>query len=798
MKFLSSTATFALMWGVTSLMFGQEKVGQYPISGVDYSQVKLTDVFWAPRVQQMNDVTVPHILHECEVTGRIDNFKKAAGLMEGHHVGYHFDDSDVYKAIEAASSSLKNIPNEMLEAKVDSIIHYMALAQEDDGYIYTIRSAMAAGDTLRAGSKRWQLESVKSHETYCMGHLIEAGITHFKATGKKNLLDVAVKAADLICETFGPDKRTDFPGHQGIEIALVRLYDLTGDEKYLHTAEFFLDTRGPGGDKYVQAKDKIVDQKEAVGHVVRAVYMYTALTDIAALKRREDFNKFLNVIWDDIISGKMYVTGGLGAGNGYGEGFGPDYFLPNNSYCETCSSIGNIFWNYRLFRLTGDSKYYDIIERVLYNSFLSGISLSGNQYFYTNPIENNGSHRRRNWYPCSCCPPNIARLITTLSGYLYATTPNAVYVNLFAESKAVVCTNKKRVNLTQTTSYPWSGDIVLTVEPECNTLEFALKIRIPGWANNEVLPGGLYSFTSASKNKVSIKINGRSIKYSTEKGFAVLNRTWKAGDKVIIDLPFESRTVKSVPEIKFTTGKVAVTRGPLVYCIEGTDLDDKRVLDKVLVADSKIHARFVPEKLGGIVQLTANGKKVSLVNQHKNITAADLIFIPYYAWANRADDPMTIWIASNAGVAVALNNEPTVSSLGKLKASNESAKVKCLNDGIQPNTSDDITVSGFNFWPRAKNGETWVRYDFESPQQITSAGVFWSTTHGIKLPLSWYLEYQKTDGDWERVVNFVDYEIAADKLNVVNFEVVNTKSIRLVVEPDGQNGNVGLFEWTLK
>jgi hypothetical protein len=456
----------------------------YPIQPVPFTQVKLTDNFWAPRIKKNASVTIPIAFGYCESTGRVKNFEIAGGLDTGKfQTIYPFDDSDVFKIIEGASYSLQTIPDPKLDAYLDSLIWKIGLAQESDGYLYTNRTIaeMHGGVGLHewASRDRWGLDSILSHELYNLGHLYEAAVAHYEATGKRTLLDIAVKSADLVNKDFGWDRETVYPGHQVIEMGLVKLYRTTGEKKYLDLARFFLDLRGPKGEQYNQAHKKVVDQTEAVGHSVRATYMYSGMADIAAIEKDEAYLSAITKIWEDIVYKKMYLTGGIGATGG-NEGFADPYVLPNMSaYCETCASIGNIFTNERLFLLHGQTKYIDILEKTLYNSMLSGVSLSGDRFFYPNPLESNGQHQRQAWFGCACCPSNVARFVPAIPGYIYAVTENELYINLFISNEASITMGKKKVSVLQQADFPWNGKVVISVNPE-NSGKFDLKVRIPG------------------------------------------------------------------------------------------------------------------------------------------------------------------------------------------------------------------------------------------------------------------------------------------------------------------------------
>src|SRR5450759_1771107 len=500
----------------------------YPIQPVPFTAVKLTDNFWAPRIKKNASVTIPIAFGFCESTGRVKNFEIAAGRDIGKfQTIYPFDDSDVYKIIEGASYSLQTFPDPKLEVYLDTLIKKIGLAQEPDGYLYTNRTIAEkhGGKGLHewAGKNRWEMDSVLSHELYNLGHLYEAAVAHYQATGKRTLLDIALKSADLVNKDFGYDRIKVYPGHQVIEMGLVKLYRVTGEKKYLDLARFFLDIRGPKGQAYNQANLKPVDQTEAVGHSVRATYMYSGMADIAAIENDAAYLSAITRIWENLVFGKMYLTGGIGASGG-NEGFADPFVLPNMSaYCETCASIGDIFFNQRLFLLHGQSKYIDVLEKTLYNSMLSGVSLSADRFFYPNPLESNGKHQRQTWFGCACCPSNVARFVPAIPGYVYAVTDKNIYVNLFISNDAKINMGKRKVNISQKANFPWDGQVEISVNPETN-MKFVLKIRIPGWAQNEALPGGLYKFTDKDTEPITLLINGGNSELKIVDGYAEVLR----------------------------------------------------------------------------------------------------------------------------------------------------------------------------------------------------------------------------------------------------------------------------------
>ena len=545
---------------------GQTVNGDYPIRPVPFTAVKVTDSFWAPRIKLNHEITIPIALNQCYKTGRVDNFKVAAKLQEGKFcTEYPFDDTDIYKIIEGASYSLQTTPDAKLDARLDTLIDLVAKAQEPDGYLYTNRTIDPLHTHVWAGKERWEKESDLSHELYNSGHLFEAAVAHYLATGKHSFLDVAIKNADLLVKTFGPGKLLRSPGHQVVEMGLVKMYRVTGKKEYLDLAKFFIDSRGQNSPhsrgEYSQDHIPVVQQTEAVGHAVRATYLYSGMADVAAITGNEQYVNALGKIWDDIVNYKLYITGGIGAAAGH-EGFGPKYDLPNMSaYNETCASIGNIYWNYRMFLLHGDSKYYDVLEQILYNGMISGVSKSGDHFFYPNPLESMGQHARSEWFGCACCPSNVCRFIPSVPGYMYGQTDSRLYVNLFIQSKASLILNKQKLEIEQTTKYPWEGEVKFAVSPEKENV-FELAVRIPGWLAEKPLPGSLYTFQEKRVQPFVLKVNGQPANYKLENGFAVISKTWRKGDVVTLSLPMNIRRVVANEKVVADNNKVALMRGP--------------------------------------------------------------------------------------------------------------------------------------------------------------------------------------------------------------------------------------------
>jgi DUF1680 family protein len=628
----------------------------YPVQPVPFTAVRLDDGFWAPRIEINRAVSVPSAFEHCERTGRVGNFARAAAALRGEAIedrtppGYPFDDSDVYKVIEAASYTLGVHPDPALDAYVDRLVATIAAAQEPDGYLYTARTIDPRHPHPWAGSERWALETVDSHELYDLGHLYEAAVAHYQATGKRALLEVALRSADLLTRTFGPGRRSIWPGHQVTEMGLVKLYRVTGRESYLALAKFLLDQRGPDGSPgagrtYNQSHARLADQVEPVGHAVRAVYMYSGAADVAALTGDTACARASDTIWGRLVASKLYVTGGIGS-TGEGEAFGADYELPNmTAYNETCAAVGSCFWNQRLFLLHADARYIDVLERTLYNGLLSGVSLDGKTFFYPNPLESAGQHARSPWFRVACCPGNLTRFLASLPGYVYASAGRAIYVNLFAAGTAEIRLDGGCVvRLRQQTRYPWDGRVRIVVTPEGDG-DVAVNVRIPGWARNEPVPSDLYRFLDRAPDAPTVTVNGAAVPLALERGYVAIRRRWRPGDVVDLALPMPVRRVVAHERVEADRGRVAIERGPLVYAAEWPESPAGRVRNLVLPDAAALGAEFRPGLLGGVTVVT--GRAFSLTRgPDGRVSKAEQAFtaIPYYAWANRGRGEMLVWI----------------------------------------------------------------------------------------------------------------------------------------------------------
>ena len=655
----------------------------YPFSQVPFTSVKIAhDSFWGNRLQAAREVTIPLAFSKCETEHRYKNFEMAAYTLQhpGHKgletkewnvskfMGFSFDDTDVYKTIEGASYILQTYPDKKLKAYIDSVLDVVAAAQEPDGYLYTARTINPKHPHGWSGDKRWVKDEELSHELYNLGHMVDAACAHYQATGSTKFLDIAKRYADCVVREVGPKdgQATVVPGHQIAEMALARLYTLTGEKKYLDEAKYLLDYRGKTKirNPYSQSHEPILKQSEAVGHAVRAGYMYAGIADVAALTQDSDYIKTIDRIWDNIVSKKYYITGGVGARHA-GEAFGSNYELPNmTAYNETCAAISMVYLFERMFLLHGDSKYIDCLERTLYNGVISGMSMDGGRFFYPNPLSSDGKYAfnadnnttRQPWFGCACCPSNLCRFIPSVPGYLYGVKDNNIFVNLFAANVSTIKVNGKDVILEETTEYPWNGDIKITVK-KSNAKNANLLIRIPGWARNQVVPSDLYQFAAKETPSYSVTVNGKAVEadLSANKGYLPVKNIRK-GDVVRIHFDMPVRTVIANQKVADDKSKVAVERGPLVYCAEAADNNGEPVLRAVMgkkptfnVVDNysiqntetKNAQAFTVKAIkteGQILNDSADG--ISL----KNCT---LTLIPYYAWNHRGANQMNVWFYQN-------------------------------------------------------------------------------------------------------------------------------------------------------
>ena len=802
----------------------------YPVKPVPFTAVRLNDLFWAPRIETNRAVTIPFAFQQCEKSGRMDNFERAAKALRGEELAnrrsppYPFDDTDPYKVLEGASYALAVQPDPKLKAYLDDLIAKIGQAQEPDGYLYTTRTINPQNPHRWAGPKRWLLDPIDSHELYNAGHLFEAAIAHYQATGQRNLFDIAVKFADLLCNTFGSETNklnNIWPGHEIVEMGLAKLYRATGDARYLNLAKFFIDVRGPGGDDYHQSRIKPVDQTEAVGHAVRAGYLYSGMADVAALTGDERYLRAIDAIWENVVGKKLYLTGGIGA-TGSGEAFGRNYQLPNlSAYCETCAAIANDYWNHRLFLLHADARYVDVMERTLYNGLLSGVSLDGQRFFYPNPLESDGRHQRSPWFGVACCPGNMTRFLASVPGYVYAQQGDALYVNLFAAGTAEIkLDNGRTVTLAQETRYPWDGAVKMTVSPD-QPGEFTVNVRIPGWARGAAMPSDLYEFQDKDKAKeeISLKVNGEIVPLAwskgyastahsptgagvaVSKGYAGLKRSWKKGDVIELNLAMPVRRVVSHEKVLDNAGKIAMQRGPLVYCLEWPDVKDGHVVNLLLPDDAPLATEFRADLLNGVQAVRGEAVSLRYADAQRNLEKDKVPFtaIPYYAWANRGRGEMAVWLARDESGARPLPY-PTIASTSKATASADGVRpdARALNDQREPKSSGDHANRFLHWWPH-KGTKEWVQYEFAKPTRVSAVEVYWFDDTGVgecRLPKSWQLFY-RANGEWKPVGNPSGYGGEGNRYNRTTFDAVETDALRLEVQLP-ERFSAGIHEWRVE
>jgi len=805
------TSLFVMAFAVSTGSVAQTANSHgYPITPVPFTKVKVTDSFWGQRLQASRDVTIPLAFSKCEETGRYTNFEKAANPSESYKVGgLSFDDTDVYKTIEGASYSLQTYSDKKLVHYIDSVLDIVAKAQEPDGYLYTSRTMNPKHPHEWAGDKRWSKEEDLSHELYNLGHMVEGAVAHYQATGSRKFLDIARRYADCVCREVGPNdgQACVVPGHQIAEMALCKLYVLTGEKKYLDEAKFLLDYRGKTDFKseYSQSHKPVLDQDEAVGHAVRAAYMYAGMADVAALTGDKSYIEAIDRIWENIVSKKMYVTGGIGS-TASGEAFGKNYELPNMSaYCETCAAIGNVYVNYRLFLLHGESKYYDVLERSLYNGLISGVSLDGGGFFYPNPLESMGQHQRQPWFGCACCPSNIARFIPSLPGYVYAVKDNNVYVNLFMGNAATLNVNNKKVMIEQTTEYPWNGDIAIKVTGN-NAGKWAMKVRIPGWVRNQVVPGDLYEYSDNLRPQYSIEVNGvKTEGRLTADGYFTIDRKWKKGDVVRVHFDMEPRTIRANGKVDADRGFVAIERGPVVYCAEwpDNDFDIMGALlnqePKMTVEDGTLHAKDAKEADYYIKVIKTDAQTLGF-DKGGRLTAKDvrMTLIPYYAWCHRGSGKMRVWQAQDLN-ASRPSKPATLASQSKITASLYAPALSAINDRLVPKDGDDRSMPYYHWWPKNSSTE-WIAYEFPQASTVQSATVYWfddGPWGGCRVPKAWRMFYKDAGGKWQPVSGADKYPSVKGSACTVNFDPVTTTAVKMEIDLPEDN-SAGVFEWSVK
>ena len=795
-----------LLIGMTALTLTASAAKQSstaPIQEVSFTQVHLNDGFWSPRIEINRTVSIPSAFHECEVNGRFDNFAIAAGLIKGEHRGdFSFDDTDPYKVIEGASYSLAVHYDAKLDHYLDSVINIIAQAQEPDGYLTTCVTNKCTRLSGWWGTRKW--EKINSHELYNSGHLIESAVAHYRATGKKTFLNVAIKNADLVCKTFGPNEgQIHRPGgHPIIEMALCKLYKVTGNKKYLEGAKYFVDETGRCTDghkpsEYSQDHMPILQQEEIVGHAVRAGYLYSGVADVAALTGDKAYQEALERIWENMSSKKLFITGGIGS-RPQGEGFGPNYELNNHTaYCETCAAIANVYWNYRMFLATGESKYIDVCERALYNNVLSGVSLSGDKFFYDNPLESDGEHERQKWFGCACCPGNITRFVASVPGYIYARQGKDIFVNLYAQGKAKI----GNVELEQTTDYPWDGKIRIKVTKGSG--KFAIKLRVPSWLKTSPTNNDLYQYQDKAKT-YSVSVNGKAL-YPKNRDYIEISRSWKKGDTIELDFPMDVRRIVANDNAEDDRGKVALERGPIVFCLEGADQADHKVFNKYILDSAPVSAHFEQDLLNGVMVLEGNAKELQ---QDGEVKGVKFRAIPYSTWNNRGGEQMEVWIANTPMAAVA-TPLPTIASKAQTFCNRgpiqndapETAPVDSwaggANDQWEPKRSSD-TSKPYHYWWLKQGTTEAITYQFDQAYEVSNVQVYWlDFDHydgNFRTPESWSLYYKDAKGEWQEVEGHSPYTVRKDCYNSVDFTPVKTTGLKILAKlQKGESG--GVLEW---
>lgn len=804
----------------------KQSSGGYPITPVPFTSVKVwNNTFWGQRLETSRKVTIPLAFSKCETEGRYKNFERAAENMkhpsDKYNVAklmpYSFDDTDPYKTIEGASYILQTYPDKKLKAYIDSVLDIIATAQEPDGYLYTARTQNYIHPHPWAGPKRWSKEEDLSHELYNLGHMVEGAVAHWQATGSRKFLDIAMRYADCVVKEVGPNpgQACVVPGHQIAEMALCKLYLATGKKKYLDEAKFLLDYRGKTSHRseYSQSHKPVVEQDEAVGHAVRATYMYAGMADVAALTGDTAYIHAIDRIWNNIVSKKLYITGGIGATSN-GEAFGKNYELPNMSaYNETCAAIGNVYVNYRLFLLHGESKYFDVLERTLYNGLIDGVSMDGGGFFYPNPLESMGQHQRQAWFGCACCPSNICRFLPSLPGYVYAVKDRNVYVNLFLSNNVSLLVEGKKVGLSQDTRYPWDGDIAIKVDNNAAG-PFGLKIRIPGWVKGQPVPSDLYYYTDGKRLSYKITVNGKDVDGKvTDDGYYTISRKWKKGDVVRVHFDMEVRTVRANNKVEADRGQIAIERGPIVYAAEWPD--NKFNIRNVLmnqepaftlgtmpysdfIADS-LKTRLTQYKDLSIETLTTPAQTLAFGTDGK-LSAQDvsLKLIPYFAWAHRGNGNMKVWLPQDV-TATRPSVPATLASQATIQYSTNVPAASSIADGLVPADENDRSIPYTHWWPK-KNSTEWVTYTFPETKEVSTSTVYWYDDQpwgGCKVPDWWKVYYYDAQGNWQPVSGADAYPTQKGGPCTVNFTPVKTKAVKLEFRQP-EDYSCGIFEWSVK
>ncbi len=770
-----------------------KKNNDYPIKPVHFSQVEVTDEFWNHRIKLNLEVTMPYVLEQLDDKGGLGG-------------------SSLYKVLEGISYYLMTNDDPQLEALADSLIQMVKDSQQPDGDLG--RPPVNPDGTPLSDSLKWIGNddfggTGGTHRLYGPGHMYEAAVAHYEATGKKDLLDVAEKHAQLLLSVFGPDKLTTYPFHPEIELALVKLYRATGNKDYLDLSKFLIYSRGPGGTKYDQSHLKVYDQTEPTGHAVRALYLYSGVTDIVAFTGDKKYASAIDKIWNSMVSSKLYITGGTGGYPDH-EAFAEEYVLPNmTSYNETCASIADILWNERMFMLKGNADYIDILERILYNSLLDGVSVTGNRFFYPNPLASTGQYQRASFYGCPCCLTNMVRFMPQVPGLIYAYEGNKLYVNLFIGSKSRIELENGPVEISQSSGYPWDTKVKIKVDP-FNNQKLSLRIRIPGWAMGKPVPSALYYYMDDSPGTVQIKLNGTPVNYKQDKGYAVINREWKTGDEVEVIMPVKPRMVAANERVEEDRGKFVIQRGPVVYCLESPDNKEEHVHNLMIEPGSVFTMEKDDDLFDGTYTIGTKGYsyKEQAGNENSVREEQEITAIPYYLWNNRGRSEMTVWIPyTEESVTPLPDPEPTLASTSRLLSSYDTITLSGVNDQYIIPYNQNIPISNYYRWP-LKDATGWVQYIFNKPEKVSSVNVYWydnepstMTTYYdhqpwtcCRVPESWSLHYLDNNGKWKAVKALNEYGTEPYKFNELKFEPVTTTSLRMYVKRH-EKCAAGLIEW---
>lgn len=797
-----------------------------PLTQIPFHQVKLTDNFWLPRLQTQKKTLVPFSLQKTEQA--VENLRRVGSYLRGEIVteqfqGPYYVASDLFKVMEGAACLLTLEKDAALEKQMDEIIDVIAAAQAPDGYLYEhhILPSHLRNPHNHAGDTPYSFVA-HSHELYNMGHMYEGAVAYFRATGKRKWLDVAEKNARHINKVFfegdpnynGGKPVLQAPGHEEIELALVKLYQATGEKLYLDMAKKFIDIRGvtykPDGKgtmsyDYAQQQQPVREQRTALGHAVRATYLYSGMADIVAMMGDTTLLPALDAIWHDIVDKKMHITGGLGAVPGI-EGFGPEYVLPNkDTYNETCSALGNVLFNYRMYLMSGDAKYVDVAEVSLYNNVLAGVNLEGNRFFYVNPLEadgrktfNHGRAGRSPWFGTACCPSNLARLIPQVSGMIYSHTDDDIFCSLYAGSTVKVPLKAGSVKLEQQTDYPFDGHISVTIDPAPGAEKFTLWLRIPSWLNDKFVPGDLYAYADGIDSRYTLRVNGNVVKSEVVNGFLPVSRTWQAGDVVELDLPMEVRFTVADERVIADSNRLCITRGPLVYCAE--EEDNTHQVSSYFISDGKPQAAMGVFETGIMTGIRTISLPAAAANGEEEMSDS-LTLVPYYAWNNRGDnEAMNVWFARDAATVRSAMAFP-VGNIADIKAtytySNDD--VMAPVDGKRPANSSDGTIPRWTAWPKLGEKQT-VEVKLKKKQPIESVSVYWyDDKGGVQRPVEWNMEYF-VDGKWQEFKPYITdrFGIELDQFNMVHpASAIEAEALRLHITPK-KDSSVGILELTIE